>query len=112
MTYNDLILPILLFLFGVFRRLGEVPHIWGNSTIYKLRYYWMAGSLWWRSAYPRQNRTWYNVIFADAYHFFSNLHWMITPVLYFGEVSLLSVIIAYPAYWLGSEGTLRLIVKK
>jgi len=36
---------------------------------------------WWMDSSPRENRTWWNVIFADAYHFFNNFPDMYLVVL-------------------------------
>jgi len=53
--------------------LREIPHIWSKSSTYRLKLSWMQNSKWWTDASPRENRSMYNVIFADAYHFFGNL---------------------------------------
>lgn len=68
----------------------EIPHIWSKSTTYTMRF---KLGRWWTDASPRPGRTWYNVIFADAYHFFGNLPRIIITliVLYYNGLSYFSI---------------------
>jgi len=65
-------IAIYFTLAGISHLLKEIPHIWAHNFKYECRFKWMNNSKWFTDSSPRSNRTWYNVIFADAYHFFSN----------------------------------------
>jgi len=65
-------IAIFMTLAGIVHVLKEIPHIWAHNFKYECRFKWMNNSRWFTDSSPRSNRTWYNIIFADAYHFFSN----------------------------------------
>ena len=94
------------FFYGIFYTLREIPHIWGVSTTYKLRYSLPT----WFTTTEKHLTLFHKLtfqIFTNGYHFLGNIgRVLLAPVLYYDAIiinystlSMPEIIVSVCAYY-------------